>query len=302
MSESIPAPQRLSSHLWRLGTRYQPSYLVRGRDRAAIFEAGVTASAGVVLAQLDALGCPRAEVSDVIVSHPHADHVAGLAVLLAGLPAARPRLTALARQTLAKPSLRQKFALEEGFTSRAITRREALPNGRPHLPDLAPPPPGPDLEPGDTLDLGAVELVFRDAAGHVPGGLFCLLPQDDAVLASDSAGFLQDGAPGFPLGYVSWDIYAQTLAGIADLSPGLLALAHQEVLTGGQAAEFLRRADESQAQEREWLRSAARNLDPEEVARAYFRRWYHGDLTVYSPRGILNCCRLLLRRALENGN
>jgi glycine/D-amino acid oxidase-like deaminating enzyme len=147
-----------------------------------------------------------------------------------------------------------------------------------------------------------VELVFRDAAGHVPGGLFCLLPQDDAVLASDSAGFLQDGAPGFPLGYVSWDIYAQTLAEITALSPGLLALAHQEALSGREAAAFLRQADQSQAQERDWLRRAARDLEPEAAARAYFRRWYHGDLTVYSPRGILNCCRLLLRRALENGN
>lgn len=49
-------PQRLSSSTWRLGSYHIPCYLVRGQEAGALFEAGISATAPLVPAQLDDLG------------------------------------------------------------------------------------------------------------------------------------------------------------------------------------------------------------------------------------------------------
>lgn len=300
---NLPAPRQLSPRLWRLGTRHQPSFLARGQDQAAIFEVGVTMSAAVTLAQLDAMGLAREDVGQVIIAHAHADHSFGAVTLLAGLPRASLRLTEGGQAALAKPSLAARFRSEDAFTSAAIGEREGLAMNPPR------PASGPRrlawraLEAGDALDLGGVVMQFMASDGHVPDGLMAWLPGEGALLASDSAGFLDGGRPGFPLCFVSWPEYMATLGRAAELEPAVLGLGHQEELRGPAVEEYLAATAQHLEAERRWL--AGRVLagqDPDAVARDYFARWYHDDLTIFSAEGIWACCRLLARRSLEEGS
>ncbi|MFH1060115.1 MAG: MBL fold metallo-hydrolase [Pseudomonadota bacterium] len=302
MPDRLPPPRQLGPRLWRLGTRHQPSFLVRGAGQAAIFEVGVTMSAAATLAQLDALGVAREEVGPVIIAHAHADHSFGAVTLLAGLPRAELRITAGGQAALARPSLAARFRGEDGYTSAVIAQREGL--------DLNPPRPavGPRrlawraLEAGDSLDVGGVAMRFLASDGHVPDGLMAWLPEDGALLASDSAGFLDNGRPGFPLCFVSWDQYMTTLEVAAALEPAVLGLGHQEEISGPAVEEYLAATAQHLEAERRWLRERlAACPDPDQVARDYFGRWYHHDLTIFSAEGIWACCRLLARRSLETG-
>lgn len=301
MPNRLPPPRQLSPSLWRLGTRHQPSFLVRGAGRAAIFEVGVTLSAAAALAQLDALGVAREEVTQVIIAHAHADHSFGAVTLMAGLPRAELRITAGGQATLSRASLAARYRVEDGYTSAVIAEREGV--------DLKPPRPaiGPRrlawraLEAGDSLDVGGVEMRFLASDGHVPDGLMAWLPGEGALLASDSAGFLDGGRPGFPLCFVSWDQYMATLSIAAALEPAVLGLGHQEEISGPAVEEYLAATAQHLEAERRWLRGRLGDgHDPDAVARDYFGRWYLGDLTIFSAEGIWACCRLLARRSLES--
>lgn len=300
MTVRLPPPKRLGPRLWRLGTHHQPSFLVRGQDQSAIFEVGVTLSAAVTLAQLDALGAPREEIGQVVIAHAHADHSFGAVTLMAGLPRAELRMTAGGRAVLAKPGLAARFRSEDGYTSAAVAERESL--------ALCPPRPAASpadlawrpLEAGEALDLGGARMEFLASDGHAPDGLMAWLPGEGALLASDSAGFLDRGRPGFPLCFVSWPQYMATLAAAAELRPAVLGLGHQEEMCGPAVADYLAATARHLEAERRWLSDrVAQGREPDDVARDYFARWYHDDLTIFSAEGIWACCRLLVRRSLE---
>ncbi len=293
------APRQLAPGLWRLGSHHVASYLMAGGERAAIFEVGVGATAPLVLAQVDSLGLARQRVEVVVLSHAHADHATGQAALLAGLPRAELLLSSASRDFLAKPGTAQRYAAEDGHTSPQVAGREGLAGGPWPLGPLLPGRPR-VVAPGDELDLGGLRLRLMAADGHVPGGLICHLPEVGALLASDSAGFCARGRPGFPLYFVSHAQYLDTLATLAELGAGVLGLGHQDCFQGPAVAAFLGETRELLERERQSIRRGrAQGRDEEELASAIFRRYYLDELTVYSPENILACCRLLVRRSLE---
>ncbi len=296
-----PAPRRLTPGLWRLGCGHMPSFLIRGRGEAAIFEVGVSASAALVPDQLKALGVPPEEVTRVVVSHSHADHSAGAQVLLAALPAARLAMTEACRRHLAKGSTLERFAGEDAFTSREIARREL---GRDWLrqrtvSDLLPGPVE-TIEPGQAIEVGGVRVEFMAMAGHVPGGLTAWLPGEGALLLSDAGGLSVGGRPFFPLYFVEHAAYLGTIARARALAPAVVAPGHQEHFAGPAVAGFLAGlAESAEACHQRVLAESVRGRRPEEIAAGLFEHYYRGELTVYPPENIRLCCRLLARRSLE---
>lgn len=296
-----PAPQRLTCSLWRLGCVHMPSFLIRGQGEAAIFEVGVSASAGLVPAQLKALGVPAAEVTRVVVSHSHADHSAGAQALLAALPAARLVMTEACRRHLAKGPTLERFAGEDAFTSAEISRRELgrrWPDGR-AVSELLPGPVE-TMEAGQAFDVGGVAVELIDMAGHVPGGLVAWLPGEGALLLSDAGGLSVGGRPFFPLYFVEHAGYRDNIARARGLAPELAAPGHQEHFAGPAAARYLDDLAETvEACHQRVLADRGRGLKPEEIASGLFDHYYVGELTVYPPENIRLCCRLLVKRSLE---
>lgn len=292
-------PQRLGDHVWRLGSYHAAVYLLAGQDQAVLFEVGIAATAPLVLAQLDALGIGRHEVRHLVISHAHADHAGGQAALMAGLPRAELGLSPGSRAFLQKPATAARFALEDAFTSSQVSQRDGLAGPCPACLPLLPPPVR-ELQPGQVLDLGDIQVHFLAAPGHVPDGLVCFVPSEGVLLAADSAGFCTRGRPGFPLYFVSYPEYMDSLAAIAARAPAALGLGHQDCFQGPAAAAYLEATRANLERQHQGIcQGLARGQDPEAMARALFARFYHDELTVYGAESILGCCRLLVRRSLE---
>ncbi|MBI4797345.1 MAG: MBL fold metallo-hydrolase [Desulfarculus sp.] len=292
---------RLSDRVWRLGSYHSAVYLLRGDGRAALFEAGIAAVAPLVLAQLDGLGVPREEVTRLVISHAHADHAGGQAALRAGLPRARLVLTTASRQFLEKPATAARYAQEEAFTSREVARRDGLALPCPSCLPLLPPPLA-EVPPGHVLDLGGLEARLIEAPGHAPGGLICHLPQEGVVLAADSAGFCTRGRAGFPLYFVSYRQYQDSLAAIAAHQPAALGLGHQDCFSGRAASAYLAATRDNLEREHLAILGGLRaGQDPEAIAQGLLERYYQDELTAYPADSILNCSRLLVRRSREAG-
>ncbi|MCF8042399.1 MAG: MBL fold metallo-hydrolase [Desulfarculaceae bacterium] len=294
-------PRQLGPNLWRLGEHHLCLYLIRDQGQAALYEVGMSGTTPLVLAQLAHLGLAPEDVAWVVLAHAHSDHSAGARGLLENLPRARLVLTAKSRELLSRSSTLGRFSADDDFTSAEVIRRAELEAPR-TWPPLEPPPEERLLlmEAGERLTVGGQRVELLPGKGHAPGGLLAWLPGQRAFLASDSAGFRHPDRPGFPLYFVSYPDYMQTLQGIAARQPTVLGLGHQGALAGEQAARYL---EATLAHLRAWHQKIGqrfrRSGDQKEVSAWLFEAFYRDELTIYSPANIAYCCGLLVQRSLQ---
>ena len=295
-------PVALAPGVWRLGTYNIAVFLIGGSDAAALFEVGVSGTSSLVLSQIDALGISRESVRWVVVSHAHADHATGQGTLMAGLDNASLVLTPTSAKFMAKPSTAGEWAAEDAFTNQALAQAGDVNPAAPQAALNLLPEPLHLLEPGDHLDLGDLTLDFMSADGHVPGGLTVHIPQRRAVLSSDSGGFVSQEPPGFPLYFVSYPTYLDTMQSLADLKPEILALGHQDYFMGKAVGQYLAMVEGDLAREHQHiLAEAQRGCTVQAIAQQIFDHYYKNELLIYSPASIMECCELLVRRSLEEG-
>ncbi|MBU1276152.1 MAG: MBL fold metallo-hydrolase [Proteobacteria bacterium] len=300
MPDLIP-PRQLGPNLWLLGGHHLCLYLIRDQGQAALFEVGISGTTPLVLAQLAHLGVAPEEVAWVIVSHAHSDHSAGARGLLTGLPRARLVLSAKSRELLARTSTLARFSADDEFSSAEVMRLEGL--GAPaSWPELEPPPEDRLclMEAGQSLAVGGQRVELLPEKGHAPGGLLAWLPGQEALLASDSAGFRHLDRPGFPLYFVSYPGYLQTMEAMAARRPEVLGLGHQGALAGREVWQYL---EATQAHLRSWHQKVARRYrqgqDQQALGAWLFEAFYRDELAIYSPANIAYCCSLLVRRSLR---
>jgi glyoxylase-like metal-dependent hydrolase (beta-lactamase superfamily II) len=303
MNSQLSMPQRMSHNVWRLGCHHVPVYLLHGSGCSALFEVGISATAPLILAQLKDLEVPYEEMRYLILSHAHPDHATGLSELLAALPSARLVLSEDSRRLLSKPDIARAFAIEDTFISREVRRREPF-NGVALVSEHSLIVPEDRLlvvGPGDRIDLGDVTIDLLAAMGHAVGGLLAHLPEEGVVLASDSAGYSTAAGPGFPMFFVSYSAYQDTLSQLAALAPAVLGLGHQHWFQGKDAAEYLARTARLLVDERETIRQGdAEGRTPAVLASELYARYYHNELTMFPTVSALRGCELLVRRSLEN--
>ena len=301
MGGGLIEPIQLAEGLWRLGCYHMAAYLVRGPAGAALVEAGASATSPLVLAQLDGLGVPRREVHQIVVTHGHADHIGGLPGLAAGLPDAVVTASREALKPLEKASTVARLAAEDAYASERIIRRDGLdPAGSVPLSVEFKPTRTAIIKAGDEMDLAGLPVKVLSGGGHAPGGLLFWLPDFGAALCADSAGFVTSGGPAFPMFFVSYMQYQQELAVLSDLGPDLLCPGHQQYWRGRDARWFLQTSSVRMAEDARYIRKRHKDgTTAEELARWLFDRYYHGELTIYTPDNIYYCCGLIVKRSLE---
>ena len=290
--KSHPFPRPLSGRIWIAGERPFPVYWIRGDRGSALIEAGISATAEGAIRGLDGLG---AAPDVIVITHPHADHVMGLDPLRARFPGIRVLAGEGAAAFLAHPAVAAGIAAEDRHMSSYLAKRG-------YAAGCASPGQAPDLQDagicreGAELDLGGVTLRFLEVRGHSPGNLAVFIPEERALLASDCLGFHYAADGLFPVFFTGYREYMAVLDRLESLRPEILGLGHHW-LSGGEAAGAFGPARRSAAGLRERLRADSR--DGETVIAGMVKEFYRDELTLYSRENIANCCRLLLRRSLE---
>jgi glyoxylase-like metal-dependent hydrolase (beta-lactamase superfamily II) len=265
-------------------------YLIKGRDRSALVEMGISATADMVIGRLSSLGV---RPDYLIITHPHSDHIAGLDAMREAFPRAFVIAGQGAAAFLDHPKTAQSLVEEDRYMS-SFMAEHGLPSGRPPIsraPSLS------DcvvMTSNDTLDLGDVIVCFLDAMGHSPGNLIVHVPALRAVLASDSLGYRVSGAGFFPTFFTGFADYMATIDAIVCLAPEFLGLAHNVVARGPDVRKILDDARSAAVRIMERIRNDGRKdkLVAEDLAREYHR----DELALYSGENILSCCRLIVRR------
>lgn len=288
-------PLRLAEGLIVLGHDYFHHYLIEGTDRSALVEAGVSATADLVIGQLSSLGV---RPDYLVVSHPHADHINGLPALRDAFPGATVIAGEGAPEFLAHPRTGASLVADDRFIARFLAGKGL----RTDRPPLAEPP---SLEgcrvvsDGESIDLGGQTLVFLAAPGHSPGNLAVHIPEAGVLLASDSLGYLLPGHGFFPIYFTGYTDYMKTIDRFEALKPRFIGLPHQGTFSGGE--EVSRAIAEARRDAREIRERILGDSRPdEEILRDLYAASYRDELTLYPEENIVGCCRLLLRRSRES--
>jgi 2-aminobenzoylacetyl-CoA thioesterase len=288
-------PLQLTNNLWVLGNYYFNLYLVIGKQASALIEVGVSSVVDEVIHQLGGL---NVKPTFLIVTHPHTDHITGLPGLKTRFPSALVVAGEGAAGFLEHPKAAPALVSEDKHMSEFLDR-EGLQPGRPPLD--APP----SLENcltaknGDQMDLGGVTLNYLTVKGHSPAKIVVWAPEIRALMLSDSLGFRYPGRGFFPLFLTNYHEYIAGLDELESPGPDIVGIAHQGPVIGREAvARTFAEARAAAIALRDLIVNDPR--EDEEIAREVFDRYYKDECTIYTVENIMNCARLLVKRARES--
>jgi glyoxylase-like metal-dependent hydrolase (beta-lactamase superfamily II) len=240
VTEVAPGIHRIES---RLGSRRLAQWLVVGSEGSLLLDTGIagTVTDQVAPALSDEVGIGAAEIVEVVLSHADVDHYGGDAEIRALAPDARLRAHALDRPLIESW---QRIAGERyGWY-----RHHGLdydPDTWAWLENAAGPdtPLDGELEPGERIDLGGVELEVLHLPGHSAGHVGLFDAASGTAIVSDAVmgrGFdTASGERAGPPPYVDLVAYRGTIELLRELSPARLGTAHFPPLEGEAVSEFL---------------------------------------------------------------
>ena len=160
--------------------RLAASYVVRGRDAAAVVETGHAGAVPRILAAIDGAGIPRAQVAYVVVTHVHLDHAGGAGALLRELPGAVLVVHPRGARHLVDPT--------KLWAGTAAVYGEARTLALYGAPIPIPAERVVEAPDGHTVDLGGRRLRMLDAPGHAKHHLVVVDEGSRGVFTGDAFG------------------------------------------------------------------------------------------------------------------
>ncbi|HUH66676.1 MAG TPA: MBL fold metallo-hydrolase [Syntrophales bacterium] len=287
------SPAALAENLWLLGNYYFNLYLVQGESGSALIEAGISAIADRVIAQLEAL-----DVSPtyLVITHPHADHVTGLTALRERYPEAIVVAGMGAKEFLTHPKALQTMLKEDRFMSNRLHGMGTRP-GRPPIGGFDFPENHLKVKNECDIDLGGISLRCIKADGHAPGNIAVHIPALKALMVSDSLGFHFPGQELLPLFFTDFSDYINTIDYLETLQPGILGFGHQGPLMGPAAKNAFKVSRQATYDMLDRVMDEEKKSD--ELAEEIFREYYRDEFTLYSGDNIRSVGQLLVRRGRE---
>lgn len=244
---------RIHERITAIAPPSYPVYVVEGENKNLIIDSGVSLLGPTYLAGLVDVFGEDGRPDYLFLTHSHYDHLGSTGYLKRHFPGlqvgAHERVAALVQ----KPSVLQtmnRLSLSHVVPASRGSKDDEAEDGtvddggagddttiRPFEIDLL-------LKEGDEIDLGGLTCRVYETPGHTRDSLAFYFPEIEVLFPGDAAGVRPSvgGASVEVLFVASFEDYVQSIKRMIALEPRMICLAHNWVLTGADAAEFLERS------------------------------------------------------------
>ncbi len=224
------------------GNEVYPAYIIKGREKALMIDAGVNLMGPAYRKSLRAILGHENRLSYLFLTHSHYDHLGALPYLKRQLPGLQAGAHGRVEQLMGKRSVLQLMTL--------LSETQ-----RPLLADLAGDEDvslGPvaldlQLRDGDRFDLGGVSCEVYEVPGHTRDSLAFFIPEIGALFAGEAHGFPEPAVEdGVQVEFLSsYDDYLRSLQKMIALRPRMIGMAHLWIYTDEDATRYLQRSLEA---------------------------------------------------------
>ncbi|MBW2617021.1 MAG: hypothetical protein JRD02_12730 [Deltaproteobacteria bacterium] len=134
-----------------------------------------------------------------------------------------------------------------------------------------------------------------DSPGHSPCSLSIFIRNDDLLLISDAAGFPLEGDTIFPIYFLSFKQYINTLERLKAIKAKQLGIGHFGIFKGKDTEVFLEKAIKSAYSLHNFIkRQIEKGTEKGKIEDKVFRLMYQNRLKKYSKDTIKECVQLII--------
>jgi glyoxylase-like metal-dependent hydrolase (beta-lactamase superfamily II) len=228
-------PNRVTDHVFAVDTGPSNVYLIVLPDGLTLIDAGFPGTAGLLEEAVRSLARRLDEIRDVLVTHSHPDHAAGLAEVKKATGAKtwmHPLDAAMVREGRSY----RPWKVAPGFSHWLFTRRVINKSPKEYEPAEV----EGEAMPGETIPVaGGVKAV--GTPGHTAGHLAFLWPGDDGVLFTGDAVLNLKGI-GTAHIYEDFAQGRDSIRALGELQFDVACFAHGAPVVGGASEQFKRAA------------------------------------------------------------
>ncbi len=293
-------PLKLSERIFLLGNHYLSTYLIMGDRSSILIDPGISSTATQVIDQIKSLGIASSNIDKLILTHAHADHVAGAPVLKKAMPGLIVSSSAETVRLLKKEKVRDIFGKDDLDISsqlKSLGEVNKSENVSDNLNDLI----DETICPGQVIDLAGITIEVIDAPGHCLGGLAFWETEEKVLFCSDYLGFLVPPDQFVPNFYANFMEYMTTFESLTKLNPHWICPGHCGAYADKDAIRFM---DRSRA-EIDWIyhrvfeNDRSSILGDKALLGELFNRYFIREATMFSEESTRYCMQLLVRRILN---
>ncbi len=227
----------INEHISVAGNPYYPGYVIRGRIKNLMIEAGMNLMGPLYVKDVTRILGSKDLLDYLFVTHSHYDHLGAVPYMkrmIPGLSAgAHARVSELMRKESVLAMMNRLSEVQRSWF-REITAEEDVAITALETEHV--------LKEGDEIDLGGLTCRVYEVPGHTKDSLAYFIPEAGALFTGEAAG-VPAGRSGTEVQVcflTSYDDYLSSLEKILSLNPKVLCLGHGFVLSGDDVMIFLK--------------------------------------------------------------
>lgn len=226
-------PTQVTKHVYGIDTGAMSVFLIVLPEELTLIDAGFPGTMSLVEQTVRQLGRSPEEITNVLMTHHHPDHAAGLAEVKKATGARvwmHPADAALVRTGTGFRRYKPSPGLYNHYFAHFVVKK-CPPTYEPVNVDV-------EANPGDTLPVaGGIKAI--GTPGHAQGHLCFLWPEDKGVLFTGDAG-IHRGKIAIPTIYEDLALMRKSLRSLGDLGFDTACFAHGPSIVGNAGSQFPR--------------------------------------------------------------
>ncbi|MCD6262084.1 MAG: MBL fold metallo-hydrolase [Deltaproteobacteria bacterium] len=304
MAKNVSVPLKITPNFYRLGTTSFPVYLSVGKD-AMIIEGGTSATAKIVVDQIDALGVNPETIKYIALTHTHADHIGAIPHLKFLWPHIKVIVSSAGADVLSvmcsQNSLSEFKWVDNNISALMLSKGEieeipSAPETYNFAPDIV-------VKEGDRVDLGnGVVWSVYDTPGHSACHIAWYEEGERILVIGDATGFYAPSQDTFwPNYFDSLEKYVNSIRKLSSIAARQGVLSHNYITHDSLDDYFKKALAAAEAYHKEMIDRLNAGEDPDVLA-VEKAKWVNSLTDIQPYKVMLNLSRLLIMQSRKENS